>query len=110
MGKLDVFTVRDLRTRTGEVIRDAERGRMSLMTKHGRPSILAVPFDERLLEFGVDRALAISLFEQELVTLSLAARIARVSVEEFMEILGQAGVAAATYSSEELDEDMEIEL
>ena len=110
MAKLDVFTVRDLRTRTGEFIRDAERETISLVAKHGRPSILAVPFDERLLEFGVDRALAIRLVEQELVPLSRAAKIARVSVEEFMEILGQADVDAVTYSPDELDKEMEIKL
>ena len=46
---LDVFSVRDLRNRSGDLLRDAEAGRISLITKHGRPVILAVPFDERLL-------------------------------------------------------------
>jgi prevent-host-death family protein len=59
MSTLDVFTVRDLRERTGELIRDAEEGRLSLVTKHGRPTLLALPFDERLLSHGVHRSLAL---------------------------------------------------
>jgi prevent-host-death family protein len=38
----DVFTVRDLRNRTGDLMRDAEEGRLSIITKHGRPAILAI--------------------------------------------------------------------
>ncbi len=63
MDPIDVFSVRDLRQRCGELLRDAENGRVAVITKHGRPAILAVPFDERLLELGVHRALALHLFE-----------------------------------------------
>jgi prevent-host-death family protein len=49
MEPFDVFTVRDLRLRTGDLLRDAEEGKLSIITKHGRPAILAIPFGERLL-------------------------------------------------------------
>ena len=52
MGKVNVFTIRDLRERTGEITGNAERGRVSLVTKHGRPAFLAVPFGQRLLDLG----------------------------------------------------------
>jgi hypothetical protein len=38
MEPLDVFTVRDLRQRSGDLLRDAEQGRLALITKHGRPA------------------------------------------------------------------------
>lgn len=47
---MDSFTVRDLREHTGHLIHDAEAGKLSLVTKHGRPVFLAVPFSEELLE------------------------------------------------------------
>ena len=34
---------------------------MAVITKHGRPAILAVPFDARLPDLGVHRALALHL-------------------------------------------------
>jgi hypothetical protein len=40
MEQFDVFTVRDLRKRTGDLMRDAEAGRLALITKHGRPKFL----------------------------------------------------------------------
>ena len=56
---LDVFSVRDLRLRSSELVRDAEAGRVSIITKRGRPSALTVPFGRRLLELGVDKDLAL---------------------------------------------------
>lgn len=107
MEPLDVFTVRDLRQRSGDLLRDAEQGRLSLITKHGKPAILAVPFDERLLSQGVHRALALHLFEAGQVTLSQGARLAGVALESFIELLGQAGIPAVSYSPEELEGEIE---
>ena len=73
-----------------------------LITRHGRPSILAVPFDDRLLELGVHRALALHLFERRQATLTRAAKVAGVTAEEFVSLLGKAGIPAVDYSSEEL--------
>lgn len=107
MEPLDVFTVRDLRQRSGDLLRDAEEGRLSLITKHGRPAILAVPFDERLLSHGIHRALALHLFEAKQVTLAQGARLAGLPLEAFIELLGQAGIAAVSYPPEELEDEVE---
>jgi prevent-host-death family protein len=103
----EVFSVRDLRNRASDLIRDAEKGRLAIITKHGRPAILAVPFDERLLSHGVHRALALHLFEAGHVTLVQAARLAGLAAELFIELLAQAGVPAVSYSSEELADELE---
>lgn len=110
MEPLDVFTVRDLRQRSGDLLRDAEEGRMALITKHGRPALLAVPFDERLLSHGVHRALALHLFEGGQLTLSQAAKLAQLSLEAFIELLGEAGIAAVDYPPEELADELEAAL
>jgi prevent-host-death family protein len=103
----DVFTVRDLRNRTGDLMRDAEEGRLSIITKHGRPAILAIPFDERLLAVGVHRSLAVHLFEAGQATLAQAAKLAGLPVERFLEVLGEAGVPAVSYPKEELAGEVE---
>lgn len=43
---METFTVRDLRERSGELIRGAENGKLSVVTKHGTPVFIAVPFDD----------------------------------------------------------------
>lgn len=106
MNPLDVFSVRDLRQRSGDLLRDAEDGQLALITKHGRPAILAVPFDERLVELGVHRALALHLFEKGHLTLVQSAKLAAMAAEEFVDLLGEAGVPAVDYPPNELDEEV----
>src|SRR4051794_11596353 len=79
---LDVFTVTELGQRSDELLRAAEQGRLSLITTNGRPAILAIPFDERLLNLGIHRAMAVHLFESGQTTLSQGARLAGISMEE----------------------------
>jgi prevent-host-death family protein len=103
---MDAFTVRDLRERTGELIRDAEEGKLSLVTKHGQPVFVAVPFDERLVQHGILVALAIRLFEEEVVSVAQASKVAGVAEEQFLENLAAAGVPAARYDAGELDDEL----
>ena len=108
--EVDVFSMRDLRQRSGELIKEAEDGHLALITKHGRPAILAVPFDDRLLKLGVHRTLALRLFEQRHLTLVQAARLAGMTAEEFMNLLGEAGVPAVDYPPEELKDEISAAL
>jgi prevent-host-death family protein len=108
MEPFDIFTVRDLRQRSGDLLRDAAEGRLSIITKHGRPAILAVPFDERLLAQGVHRSVALHLFEAGQLTLAQAARLADLSLEAFLGLLAEAGIPAVDYSPDELAEEVEI--
>lgn len=103
---MDTFTVRDLREHTGSLIHDAEEGHLSLITKHGRPVFLAVPFTEDLLSFGLRTNLAMKLFKDGIVTLEKAAKIAGLNVEVFIEKLGQLGIPAVNYSKTELDQEL----
>ena len=106
MDPLDVFSVRDLRQRSGKLLKDAENGHLALITKHGRPAILAVPFDELFLELGLHRTLALRLFENRHLTLVQSARLAGLSVEELVVLLGEAGIPVTDYPAEELDEEV----
>ena len=106
MDPFGIFSARDLRQRSGELLKDAEEGHLALITKHGRPSILAVPFNGRLLELGVHRTLALDLFEKDHLTLARAAKLAAMTPEEFVALLGEAGSPAVDYPPEELDEEI----
>ena len=99
---MHTFTVRDLREHTGALIHDAELGKLSLITKHGHPVFLAVPFSEDLLELGLRLALAVKLYQDEVVTLEKAAKLAGQSVEWFIEKIGKLGIPAVRYSVDEL--------
>ena len=107
MDSLDIFTARDLRNRAGGVLRQAEQGGMSLITKHGRPMALAIPFDGALLEQGVHRRLAVRLFAERAVTLAQAARIAGMTAEEVLGQLQLSGLDAVDYPSDEVQGELE---
>lgn len=46
---METFTVRDLRERMDELIRDADEGNLYVVTAHRKPMFVAVPFDDTLL-------------------------------------------------------------
>jgi prevent-host-death family protein len=104
---MQTFTIRDLRDRTGELVRDAEAGKLSLITKHGQPVFVAVPFDESLLKYGVNVAMAIKLFDEETISLGKAARLADMSVAEFMEHLASLNIPVARPEPGELERELE---
>lgn len=106
MDQIDVFSVRDLRNRSGDLLKDAEAGQVALITKHGRPAILAVPFDERLIGHGVHRAMALHLFESHQLTLAQAAKLAGLSLEEFVELLREVGLPAVDYPAADLESEL----
>lgn len=103
----EIFSARDLRNRSGELLRGAQEGNLALITKHGRPAALAIPFDDWLLHHGVHRGLAIRLFESGHLTLGQCARMADLSREELIELLGELGIDAVDYPPEELADELE---
>lgn len=103
---MDTFTVRDLRERTGELIRDAESGKLSVITKHGRPVFLAVPFDELLIREGIGLALAVRLFQQAEISIGKAARLAGMDRQQFMAELSRRGIAVTDHSESELEDEL----
>lgn len=103
---MHIFTVRDLHEHTGELIRLAENGELSVVTKHGTPVFVAVPFDETLLREGVGAALAIRLFDEERISLSRAARLAGLSISAMIDMLGCHGVSVLRPTEEDLQREL----
>jgi antitoxin (DNA-binding transcriptional repressor) of toxin-antitoxin stability system len=75
------FNIRGLRERTGEVVRNAEPGKLAVVAKHGHRLFVAVPLDEALLRSGVGVALAVELFEDGTISLGKAAKRSGLSYE-----------------------------
>ena len=79
---------------------------MALITSHGRPLLIGVPFGQELIGHGIQTALAIRLFEQSILSLSKVARVADVPVESFLELLDEAGVDAIQYPAQEIEREL----
>ncbi|MSQ73456.1 MAG: type II toxin-antitoxin system prevent-host-death family antitoxin [Betaproteobacteria bacterium] len=104
---MESFTIRDLRERTGELVRNAEQGKLAVVAKHGHPLFVAVPLDDAMLRSGVHVALAIKLFQEGTLSLGKAAKLAGLSYEVMVEQLASIGVPAVDYPPEELDAELE---
>ncbi len=105
---MNIFNERDLRKHTGELIRNAGAGELSIVMKHGRSVFIAVPFDEKVLKAGISVTLAIKLYEEEVLSMSKAAKFADCPVTEFTEHLGAANIPGIRYSTQELDEELAV--
>jgi prevent-host-death family protein len=105
---MQTFTIRDLRDRTGDLVRDAEAGKLSVVTKHGQPVFVAVPFDEALVREGVAVALAVKLFEESTLTLQQGARFARMTLAQFAQECSARGVPVVRYPPEELPGELAV--
>ncbi len=103
---METFSIRDLRERTGELVRQAEAGHLSIVAKHGRPLFVAVPMDEHLLKEAIAVALAVRLFTEKAISLGKAAKLAGLSAEAFIAHLGAMGVPAVDYPAEEIDSEL----
>lgn len=106
---MKIFTVRDLHERTGELIENAEAGKLSVVvTRHGKPVFVALPFDGVALENGVRTSLAIKLFDEGVLTLAQAATFVGLGIEEMIERAGAAGVTMVRQTPAGLDAELDV--
>lgn len=103
---METFTIRDLRERTGELVRNAEKGQLAIVAKRGRPLFVAVPLDEELLRHGVHVALVTRLFQEGTLSVGKAAKLAGFSYESFVDKLASLGIPVVDYPPEDLDSEV----
>lgn len=102
---MEAFAVRDLREHTGDLVRNAERGGYSVVSKHGKPLFVALPFNDALLASGVSVALADKLVLQAELSVAAGAKLAGMPYARYLQHLGTLG-----YSMLDDGADMQAEL
>ncbi len=104
---MKIFSIRELREHADDLVREAKSGRLSVVTKHGEPIFIAVPFDESLLRGGLAIRLATRLFDEETISLGQAARFVGMDVTEFMEMLNRLKIPVARPGRGELEQEID---
>ena len=69
--------------------------------------ILAIPFNQQLVELGVNKSMALHLYSHKLLTLAKAAKVAEVSISDFLEILKGTSINVVDYPADEIEADLE---
>ena len=104
---MEAFAVRDLREHTGELVRNAENGEYSVVSKHGKPLFLALPFNDALLKAGVSVALADKLVLKAELSVAAGAKLAGMPYARYLQHLGALGYSMLGEAS---DIDAELAL
>ena len=102
---MEAFAVRDLREHTGELVRNAENGEYSVVSKHGKPLFVAMPFNDALLKAGVSVALADKLVLKAELSVAAGAKLAGLPYARYLQHLGALGYSMLGESS-----DIDVEL
>ncbi len=103
---MESLGIRALRENPGQLTKNAQAGKCTLLTNRNKVMAITIPFDETLIKQGLKIKLAAALFEDQSITLVNAAKIADLSVETFIEKLGIMGIAVIRQSQEELEKDL----
>lgn len=82
---------------------------VSVITSHGKPVKVAIPFDERMLGEGVSRALALNLVENHVITQVKGAKMAEMSLASFLQLMSRFGIPAADQDTQELLDEVSNE-
>ena len=78
----------DLREYTGKLVRNAKNGAYSVVSKHGKPLFVALPFNVDLLKSGVNVALADGLVRQGELSVAAGAKLAGLPYARYLQHLG----------------------
>jgi predicted HTH domain antitoxin len=89
-----------------KVLADAQGGEIALVARDGELVFMAVPMGESLDSQRVRLEIAVSLFDRELVSIGVAARIAGMSVSEIIDELGRRNIPVARSSDEEFAQEL----
>ncbi len=103
---MGVFSIEQLIESPVALIAEAESGQVAVVTKDGRPLFLAVPYDERLAKEEVHVAVVVRLYETEVISLGKAARMAGLSLSEFIDRLGALNIPVIRYPAEDLKREI----
>ena len=98
--------IRALREHPGIFTQCAESGEYVLLTNRNTPISLSIPFNDELLKSGVHVNIACKLFQDNLLTLVKASKLAKMSVESFLEQLAIQGIDVVDQSAQSLKSDL----
>lgn len=103
---MHTLTVEELQRAPEQLLADARRGEVTVVTTNGQPMLLAVPLAGGVPLRSALVDLAATLYDREEVSLGTAARIAGMSYSEMIDELGRRDIDVVRYSVDELKREL----
>ena len=103
---MHTLTDEDLQRAPQQLLADARRGELTVITTNGRPMMLAVPLADGAPMRTALVDLAAALFDREEISLGTAARIAGLSYSEMIDELDRRAIDTIRITPEELEREL----
>lgn len=103
---MHTLTDDELKREPAQLLDDAQRGQMTVVTTRGRALLMTVPLENEAPAPGALLDLAATLYEREQISLGRAAEIAGLAYADMMDELGRRGIATIRLRPGELDREL----
>ncbi len=103
---MHTLTDDELQRAPQQLLAEARRGALTVVTTDGRPVMLAVPLADGVPMRSALVDLAAALFDRDEISLGAAARIAGLSYSEMIDELGRREIDTIRITPEELEREL----
>lgn len=103
---MHTLTDDELKREPAQLLDDAQRGQVTVVTTDGQAVLMTVPLDNGAPAPGALLDLAATLYDQEQISLGRAAEIAGLAYADMMDELGRRGIATIRLRPGELDREL----
>ena len=80
---------------------------LSIITSHGKPVKVTIPFNDMMFNEGISRSLALNLVENHLLTQVQGAKMANMTLESFLGLMAQFKIPAIDQTAKEIYDDVQ---
>jgi predicted HTH domain antitoxin len=103
---MHTLTDDELKREPTQLLDDARRGQISVVTTDGQAVLMTVPLENGAPAPGALLDLAVTLYDREQISLGRAAEIAGLAYVDMMDELGRRGIATIRLRPGELERDL----
>ena len=104
---MPTLTSEELELQPERLLDDAKRGTSDVVTVQGEPVMLTLPLGATAGTNAERLALAVVLYERDVLSLGLAAMVAGLSYGQMIDELGRRQIPVVRYSVEDLDRELD---
>ena len=104
---MPTFTSEELEQQPERLLDDARRGTSDVVTVHGEPMMLTLPLGQSAGSSAERLALAVALYERDVLSLGLASKVAGLPYSQMNDELGRRQIPVVRYSVQKLDREID---
>ena len=103
---MPTLTSEELELQPKRLLDDARLGTSDIVTVQGQPMMLTLPLGQAAGSSAERLELAVTLYERDLLSLGLAAKVAGLSYSQMIDELGRRQIPVVRYGVEDLDREL----